>query len=227
MGYDVHITRADEWTESESQPITLAEWLAYVDSDPEMRLDGAVEITTPTGETVRFENEGLAVWCAYSGHGVQGNMAWFAYRDGRIVVKNPDEEIRRKMYSIALKFGANVQGDEGERYDAAGNEARPVDRTPQTSYGQEPWWKWFLGLFRTGETRGAESKVTQTSAVSFQTGARVKDAFGNHGTVVDVDPTAEHGLGRIRVRFDDGREVVVALNASGLELLTETNEDTR
>ena len=39
MGYDLHVTRADDWTESESSPITLNEWLAYVEEDPEMRLD--------------------------------------------------------------------------------------------------------------------------------------------------------------------------------------------
>lgn len=39
MGYDLHVTRADDWTESESSPITLNEWLAYVQEDPEMRLD--------------------------------------------------------------------------------------------------------------------------------------------------------------------------------------------
>ena len=42
MGYDVHITRAEHWTESDSTPIGLDEWLSYVGSDPEMRLDNFV-----------------------------------------------------------------------------------------------------------------------------------------------------------------------------------------
>ena len=33
MGYDVHITRAREWHESDTTPITLDEWLAYVARD--------------------------------------------------------------------------------------------------------------------------------------------------------------------------------------------------
>ena len=115
MGYDVHITRAADWTDAEGAPITLDEWLAVVHADPDMRLDGVAEASTPGG-TVRYENNGLAVWTKYSGHEVNGNMAWFDYRRGRIVVKNPDEEIRAKMKQLAARLGAKVVGDEGEEY---------------------------------------------------------------------------------------------------------------
>jgi len=43
-------------------------------------------------------------------------MAWFDYRNGWIVVKNPDEEIRAKMKQIAKVLSAKVFGDEGEEY---------------------------------------------------------------------------------------------------------------
>ncbi len=43
MGYELRITRAPHWTESETDPITLAEWLQYVASDSEMRLDNFAE----------------------------------------------------------------------------------------------------------------------------------------------------------------------------------------
>ena len=121
MGYDVHITRADQWVDSEKTPITLEEWLAYVEADPEMRHDGFAEATTTEGDTLRIEADGLSVWTAYSGHEVDGNMAWFSWADGDICVKNPDEEIRRKMYVIAQKLSARVQGDEGESYDEHGD----------------------------------------------------------------------------------------------------------
>lgn len=48
-------------------------------------------------------------------------------------------------------------------------------------------------------------------------GDRVKDAFGNTGTITTIDPQAEQGLGVITVKMDDGREVNLALVASGLE----------
>jgi hypothetical protein len=115
MGYDVHITRAEHWVESDSAPISLDEWLGYVAGDPEMRLDNFAEAEVE-GHVLRYENEGLAVWTAYSGHGLKGNMAWFDYRDGRVVVKNPDDEILGKMRRIASALRAKVIGDEGERY---------------------------------------------------------------------------------------------------------------
>jgi hypothetical protein len=115
MGYDLHITRANHWTESESQAITLGEWLEYVASDPEMRLDGFAEAEVG-GDVLRYENEGLAVWVAYSGHGVGGNMAWFDYRHARIVVKNPDREIVGKIKRVAQALSARVIGDDGEFY---------------------------------------------------------------------------------------------------------------
>ena len=116
MGYDVHITRADDWAESESKPISLEEWLSYVAGDSEMRLDNFAEAEVGGKKVLRYENEGLAVWSAYSGHGLKGNMVWFDFRTDRIVVKNPDEEILGKMRRIASSLGAKVQGDDGELY---------------------------------------------------------------------------------------------------------------
>ena len=115
MGYDVHITRADNWTESRTRPIALDEWTSYVRSDPEMRLDNSAELEVE-GNVMSYENEGLAVWVEYSGHGVDGNRAWFDYSEGRIVVKNPDEEILGKMKQIAAGLNGRVIGDEGEVY---------------------------------------------------------------------------------------------------------------
>jgi hypothetical protein len=43
-------------------------------------------------------------------------MAWFDYRHGEVVVKNPDDEILGKMRQIAERMGAKVIGDEGESY---------------------------------------------------------------------------------------------------------------
>ncbi len=123
MGYDLHITRKAHWADEDGATITLLEWKAYIRTDPEMRLDGYAEAQTPAGERIRSENEGLSVWLAYSGHEQQGNMAWFDYWNGTIVVKNPDEEIIRKMYAIAQKFDAKVQGDDGEYY---GPDGQPI-----------------------------------------------------------------------------------------------------
>jgi hypothetical protein len=114
MGYDIHITRALHWTDSESVPITLDEWKEYVASDAEMRMDGFAEAATTAGETIRYENEGLAVWLPAASHDRGGG--WMDYRNGRIVVKYPDDEMLAKMKRIAAVFNASIMGDEGELY---------------------------------------------------------------------------------------------------------------
>ena len=124
MGYDVHITRASDWTESPAHPISLDEWIGYVRADSEMRLDNRAEATTSSGEHLVADSPGLAVWAKWKDNGLDGNYAWFYYYDGEITVKNPDRDILRKMYRIALALKARVQGDEGEDYEADGN-ARP------------------------------------------------------------------------------------------------------
>ena len=120
MGYDIHITRKTNWFEEEPK-IGCDEWQAVVASDDEMRLDGYAEAKVGCGAVLRVESEGLAVWTAYSGHAANGNMAWFDFRGGNVVVKNPNAEILGKMWAIAENLGARVQGDDGELYGPDGS----------------------------------------------------------------------------------------------------------
>ncbi|HWY77064.1 MAG TPA: hypothetical protein VN281_15680 [Verrucomicrobiae bacterium] len=99
MGYDVHITRKKLWWNEDGPVITAEEWLRYVASDPQLRLD-------PTSErhsvTINIQSDFPDPW-----------LEWF---DGDIYSKNPDEAIRGKMIQIATALGAKVQGDDGEIY---------------------------------------------------------------------------------------------------------------
>jgi len=38
MGYDVHVTRRPNWWDKTGPEISLAEWIALVEADPEMRV---------------------------------------------------------------------------------------------------------------------------------------------------------------------------------------------
>lgn len=73
MGYDLHITRAENWWENEGKEISENEWRALIDSDAELRLTGFAEATSPQGETIRYENALLAAW---SGH-PKLDVVWF------------------------------------------------------------------------------------------------------------------------------------------------------
>ncbi len=138
MGYDVHITRRHDWFDPEGPEISLEEWLAFVAADPEMRLDGHAETRLQDGSVFRTVQRGLSVWTAYSQHDDSGNMAWFLYRKGYITVKNPDEEIIRKMWSIAQALSAKVQGDDSEVYDSSARASYP-----DTDLAGKPWWRFW------------------------------------------------------------------------------------
>jgi hypothetical protein len=102
MGWEIHITRADDWAESDQQPITTDEWLTLIDSDPELVID-------PRGNGPYF-----ALWLA---HRVGNDHPWFDWSAGQIDTKSPDRPTLGKALEIAQHFGARVQGDDGESYE--------------------------------------------------------------------------------------------------------------
>src|SRR5437867_11832752 len=101
MGYDIHITRARLWAESDQNPITAEEWLALVEEDPEL---------TPQESALQG-----GYGAAWSGPSIYPDP-WFTWWDGQIYTKNPDDAMWQKMAQIARHFGAIVQGDDGEIY---------------------------------------------------------------------------------------------------------------
>jgi hypothetical protein len=145
VGYDVHITRAAEWTDADADPITLEEWIAYVRSDEEMRLDGFAEASTTGGDVIRVESPGLAVWTAWTSVPDDDGLAWFDHRGGRIVVKSPDESILMKMCAIADRLGAHVQGDDGEPYTAADVPAIEASADEPEPRASRSWWRRLFG----------------------------------------------------------------------------------
>jgi hypothetical protein len=134
MGYNLHITRKNNWYDDDIEhEISQDVWKNYVQMDDEMVLEGFAETTTQNQEIIRFEDEGIAVWTKYSKHNLQGNFAWFYLSSGNISVKNPDKEIIQKMCEITKNLKARLQGDEGEYYD------EPVLVKPP-----KVWWKFWL-----------------------------------------------------------------------------------
>lgn len=117
MGYNLHITRKENWYDKqEPKDITLEEWKDYIKSDSEMRMDNFAETTTTDGtnQTLRTEREGIAVWVKK--HSEKDGGGWIYYDDGNIVVKSPDKEMIEKIIQIAKELDAAVVGDEGEEY---------------------------------------------------------------------------------------------------------------
>jgi hypothetical protein len=200
MGYDLHITRKDNWSDEAGPVIDEAEWRRIIDEDGELSLDMDSQSQVSDGQWV------FAAW-----KGEQGVLWW---RAGEIVSKNPDELLIAKMVQIAGRLGATVQGDDGEIYREDGSYVQPRSSLPPPRHGVTTRIASWLQHRRT-------TRELQEAAPQFRVGDRVRDSFGRPGTVVNVDRRASHGLGNVRVRFDDGRELSLAIIASGLEIVVD------
>jgi hypothetical protein len=97
MGYDLHITRAEEWIFSSKTAISAQEWLDIIKADPEL---------IPSPENGEY----FVIWRGCT----QYPDTWFNWQDGQIYTKNPDKATLRKLFQMAQKLDAQLQGDEGE-----------------------------------------------------------------------------------------------------------------
>ncbi|MFD5793299.1 hypothetical protein ACFWIO_07120 [Streptomyces diastatochromogenes] len=116
MGYDVHITRRTPWWSDEGEQITTQEWAAVVAADSDLEMVQVARVS-PRGQdaVLEYRHAWLAQMVPHPERDTRG--AWLDWRDGRIVVKHPDELLLEKMREIAEVLGARVQGDDCEYYD--------------------------------------------------------------------------------------------------------------
>ncbi len=98
MGYDLHITRAEHWSNADNQ-ISAREWLELVKEDPEL---------IPSPE----HGEYFVIWRGTSYY----PETWFNWQDGNVYTKNPDKATLLKLYQMAQKLNAQLQGDDGETW---------------------------------------------------------------------------------------------------------------
>jgi hypothetical protein len=103
MGYDLFITRAETWPESENDPIYLEEWITIIDEDLEL------------ARWSDYPNSHFALWSGKSEH----LEPWLDWSSGKIYSKNPDAPLIRKMVEIARRLNARVFGQDGEEYDGS------------------------------------------------------------------------------------------------------------
>lgn len=108
--YEVHITRTEDWVDSESGPITLDEWKAVVDADVDLSMASIVRMTGPT--RVPLREAWLADWKDAAGD----VLCVFRYTKGRVTVGDPSEAAIAKMKVIAKALNAKVRGGDGKHF---------------------------------------------------------------------------------------------------------------
>lgn len=120
MAYNVHLTRnATSWADPHNPAaITLAEWHAYVLSDPELAY---ADFARSNRESQPDDPELAAtcVWARPAWQARQGQPTIFRFEQGRISVADPDALALEKLLFMAQVLQARVQGDDGTYYDEA------------------------------------------------------------------------------------------------------------
>lgn len=146
MGYDLHITRKEHWSDEDSiKDIELNEWLSYIDKDPELELTEGYWVKVPGSET---ESQPAPGFCEWNVHPLD-ERPWFDYSNGCISTKNPDEATIRKMLSIAEALNAKVLGDDDEIYvisrtnEVVIGPLRYGDKDDPYAEDKRSWWKFW------------------------------------------------------------------------------------
>ncbi len=123
MGYDLHITRSEDWSDPDGTPIPLEEWRNFTTAHDDIH---DVPITSPEGDIIMDDTGAGSVAVRLS----TGDWAPLWWVDGNVVSKNPSREMVQFMARIAVELSARVQGDDGEVYGLDG-EPLPEIEAPQ------------------------------------------------------------------------------------------------
>ncbi len=111
MGYELHITLADDWGQSAEHPIAEAAWRSVIDGDSSLCTSNTDYLDLRDLTTGLVTRHHPVIW---NGHPAGGVPFWFI--GGQVTAKNPDAATIAKMKTMAQKLGARLQGDDGEEY---------------------------------------------------------------------------------------------------------------
>jgi len=105
VSYELHITRAGEWTDAGQHPITLAEWERFAEAHPKLTPDGTVGWTD------------IGTQAVYSFTGMDGNEAFLSWRGHHVEVwgRLQDQAVA-DLATLAAQLHARLVGDDEEEY---------------------------------------------------------------------------------------------------------------
>jgi hypothetical protein len=190
MGYDLHITRRNNWAE-EGNDITSEEWLSLVANDPELH----------------FQTKNGPYFVTWDGDS-RPKPSWMNWSKGQIITKNPDDALIDKMMVIAQKLKAKVQGDEGELYRSSKDAHKPTMSLAKflIRYKLPVLIMWLKKPFA----------KPITPAPQFKVGDRVFDTDGEIVVIKSIDRRASHGYGTVTFINSRGFKSTRLLFAHGL-----------
>jgi hypothetical protein len=112
MGYDLQLTRAEDWVESSSVPVTAHEWIA-----------AARSASGVTETSLLSDGSGNPTFLLGDDPAKDPALYW---ADGQVAVRGADEKHVPALVALAKAVGARLVGDDGEQHggDAVDPESR-------------------------------------------------------------------------------------------------------
>ncbi|MCX4566153.1 hypothetical protein ACFYMR_00410 [Streptomyces albogriseolus] len=107
MGYELHITRRDDWWDEEGPEISRQEWESAVAADPDLVMQ-----PIPDGWPADAFSSALMTTRPDQEDGTEA-LHW---DQGLVSAKHPSDVLIAKMCELARRWRARVQGDDGEHY---------------------------------------------------------------------------------------------------------------
>ncbi len=140
MGYNLHITRREVWSDPFGPEITLQDWLDYLNIDRSLQKDVRFESSRDTGVSTGSDEPTAVFWTEWPSR-VDGDEARLSLSNGNISATDADADLRRKMFVMAHVLGAKLQGENGETYNSIGEPETPSKRSKATKGAKRPWWR--------------------------------------------------------------------------------------
>lgn len=181
MSLDVYIVRFRDFETGAEEGITVEEWLSVAGADPELRPAG------PSGH-----DAATYVWTGDS----DLPDPWFAWDDGRVYTKNPDDPVLTKLQMLASRLNGLVVTGDGHLLEPG------LGLRPLPARGLFEILKDWLRALLPGPP---------CPDPGFARGDRVVDLWGNRGVVVRLSLRGLRGAGKVVVRYEDGRTAVTTL----------------
>lgn len=140
MGYDLFVTRREDWSDEGDPKITLIDWMDYLAIDKSLEIDRErAEIIDPRVAAHQKEPTHTR-WLDWPGREPGVREAWMWLEQGNIVASDPDRAFRCKLFLIADGMGGHLMGEDGEIYNSVGDPEKAARRVVGSSSSRR-WWK--------------------------------------------------------------------------------------
>ncbi|MBT8415866.1 MAG: hypothetical protein KJO42_00340 [Silicimonas sp.] len=142
MGYDLYITRKDDWSDTSGPDISMDDWTEYLFIDKSLEIDArrAAEIDPRVASHAKEPTH--TRWLDWPARVPDENEAWMWIEQGNIVATDPDIDFRRKLFLIADGLEARLMGTDGEVYDSIGEPESGRSRLTEKG-AKRAWWKFW------------------------------------------------------------------------------------